>query len=374
MGSRRGDQKIARMNRRRVAMKRWAFLIALLGACGCGPNDATKKATDAASPVPAVAATPPGSVREPAAQQTKIPRVVMVFFGPREHSTIGSEATALLRGRLTELGYVEGRSIVVEERYADGDPRQLTALAREVVDSKPEVIVTGAFAATAAVRQATSTIPIVMLHAGNPVGSGLVESLSHPGGNVTGTTSMVPDLGAKQVELLRQLIPGLARLGVLLNPANAGHSSALVNVIDAARLHGIRIVVGEITRVDDFETAFGVLRHAHPDALLVMMEPLMGANRRLILEFAATNRLPASYDVGSETVRQGGLISYGPVVRSHYALGADYVDKILKGAQPGSLPVQQPTQFALTINLKTARSLGLTIPQSLLLRADEVIR
>jgi putative ABC transport system substrate-binding protein len=349
--------------------------MALLAACGCGPNDATKKTTDATNPVPGVFATSPASVREPGAQRAKIRRVVMVFFGTRDYfGASGSEGVALFRRRLTELGHVEGSSILVEERYADGDPQRLTLLAREAVESKPEVIVTSAFAATAAVRQATSTIPIVMLHAGDPVGSGLVESLSHPGGNVTGTTSMVPDLGAKQVELLRQLIPGLTRLGVLLNPANAGHSSALAHVVETARLHDIRTVVAEVTRVDDFDKAFGVLRRANPQALLVMMEPLMGANRRLLLEFAAANRLPSSYDVGGEIVHQGGLISYGPVLRSHYALGADYVDKILNGAHPRSLPVQQPTQFALIINLKTANSLGLTIPQSLLLRADEVIR
>jgi putative ABC transport system substrate-binding protein len=299
----------------------------------------------------------------------------MLFFGTRElPGGTTSEGPALFRMRLTELGYVEGKSILVEESYADGDPQKLTELVREIVKSKPEVIVTGAFTATAAARDATSTIPIVMLHAGDPVGSRLVGSLSHPGGNVTGTTSMVPDLGAKQVELLRQLIPGLARLGVLLNPTNAGHSSALANVTDTAHLYNIRVVVAEVTRHDDFDKAFGILRGAHPDALLVMMEPLIGANRGSILEFAATNRLPASYDVGSEIVRQGGLISYGPLLLTHYAQGADYVDKIIKGADPGRLPVQQPTQFALTINLKTARSLGLTIPQSLLVRADEVIQ
>ena len=350
-------------------------MVAVLSLYGCGPNDAPKKLAEATNPTPAAAAASPASSRGAGAEpQTKIPRVVMVFFGTREAGATTSGGVVLFRTRLTELGYVEGKSIVVEESYADGDPKRLTELAREIVGSKPEVIVTAAFAATAAVRQATSTIPIVMLHAGNPVGSGLVESLSHPGGNVTGTTSMVPDLGAKQVELLRQLIPGLNRLGILLNPANAGHSSALANVTDTARLHNIRLVVAEVTRPDDFDKAFRVLRDAHPDALLVMMEPLIGANRGAILEFAAANRLPASYDVGSEIVRQGGLISYGPLLLNHYAQGADYVDKIIKGADPGRLPVQQPTQFALTINLKTASSLGLTIPQSLVLRADEVIR
>ena len=194
-------------------MKRRTFLVALLCTYGCGPNDAPKKTTDA---TPAAAARSPSGTREPDAQpQTTIPRVIMLFFGTRGlPGATGSEGPVLFHSRLAELGYVEGSSLVVEERYADGDPQRLTQLARQIVESKPDVIVTQAFAATAAVQQVTSTIPIVMLHAGDPVGSGLVESLAHPGRNVTGTTSMVPDLGAKQVELLRQLIPGLARLGV----------------------------------------------------------------------------------------------------------------------------------------------------------------
>jgi putative ABC transport system substrate-binding protein len=355
-------------------MNRRAFLAAILSVCGCGQNDAPKKTAGA------TLSTPPSAVaaavaREAAGQaKAKIPRVVMLFYGSAELPGGAVADSALFRARLTELGYVEGKSVVVQERFAAGDPQKLATFAREIVESKPDVIVTSAFAATTAVRQATSTIPIVMLHAGNPVGAGLVASLSHPGGNVTGTTSMIPDLGAKQVGVLRELIPGLARLGVLLNPTNAGHSSALANVIETARQHGIGVVTAEVTRRDDFDKAFGLLRDAHPGALLVMMEPLISENRASILEFAATNRLPTSYDVGTELVRQGGLISYGPQLRAHYALGAEYVDKILRGNDPGSLPVQQPTQFALVINLKTANTLGLTIPQSLLLRADDVFR
>jgi putative ABC transport system substrate-binding protein len=355
-------------------MSRWALLAAILSVNGCGQNDAPKKKAERTLSTPPPASASAGT-REPVAlSQTRIPRVVMLFFGSAElpGGTIGD--SALFRSRLSELGYVEGKSVVVEERYAAGDPRKLATFAREIVESKPDVIVTSAFAATTAVREATSTIPIVMLHAGNPVGSGLVASLSHPGGNVTGTTSMIPDLGAKQVDVLRELIPGLARLGVLLNPTNAGHSLALANVNETARRHGIAVVTAEVTRSDDFDKAFRLLREARPGALLVMMEPLMGENRASILEFAATNRLPASYDVGTELVRQGGLISYGPKLRAHYALGAEYVDKILRGADPGSLPVQQPTQFSLLINLKTANALGLTVPQSLQLRADEVFR
>jgi putative ABC transport system substrate-binding protein len=213
-----------------------------------------------------------------------------------------------------------------------------------------------------------------MAHAGDPIGSGVAVSLSHPGGNVTGTTSMAPDLGVKQVELLRELIPGLGKLGVLANPTNAGAPLLLANVNGAARRFNISVVVAEVTRAEDFDKALSLLRDARPDALLVMIEPMIFLNRARVLDFAAANRLPASFDVGGGIVRQGGLISYGPVLTTHYALVADYVDKILKGAKPGDLPIQQPIQFALVINLKTAKALGLDIPQSLLLRADEVIQ
>jgi putative ABC transport system substrate-binding protein len=352
-------------------MVRRTFLVALLVAYGCGSNDAPKKT---ATTGPA-AETAPTGLASGAQSTTRIPRVTMLFFGSRAQPSVASaDGSALLRARLSELGYIEGKSILVEERYADGSPERLKELARETIESKPDVIVTSAVSATAAAREATSTIPIVMLHAGNPVGSGLVASLAHPGGNVTGTTSMVPDLGAKQVEVLRQLIPGLVTLGVLVNSTNAGAAPLLANVTEAARAHNVRVIVAEVTRADDFDKAFGVLRDGHPDALYVMMEPLMGANRERILAFAAANRLPTSYDVGSDFVRQGGLISYGPVLRDHYARGADYVDKILKGAKPGDLPVFQPTEFALVINAKTAAALGLTVPHSLLVRADEVIQ
>jgi putative ABC transport system substrate-binding protein len=262
---------------------------------------------------------------------------------------------------------------VIEESYADGDPERLRELARQIVDSRPDVIVGIPAAATAALRQATSVIPIVMTHAGDPVGSGLVASLARPGGNVTGTTSMAPDLGTKQIDVLRELMPGLAKLGVLVNPTNPGAPLTLANLRAAAQPLGIELVVGEVARSEDFDKALAVLGEARPDALFVMMEPMIGLNRARILEFAQATRLPTSFDVGREMVRQGGLISYGPVLTSHYALVAEYVDKILKGARPGELPVHQPTQFALVVNVKAAKAIGLTIPQSLLARADEVI-
>ena len=357
-------------------MDRRVFLVALTVAWGCGPNEAPKKAADASQ------AMPTGTEGSSATQRSRgvdrpatVPRVDILVFGTRDSgtTTAPTSGATLLRNRLTELGYVDGKTILLEEHYADGDAQRLTRLAQAIVEGKPDVIVAIPAAATAAARKATSVIPIVMVHAGDPVGSGLVASLARPGGNVTGTTSMAPELALKQVELLRQVVPGLARLGVLANPTNPGTPLFLANVNEAARGFNISVVVAEVTRAEDFEKALGLLRDARLDALQVMVEPMIALNRERVLDFAATNRLPTSYDVGRNIVRQGGLISYGPVLTAHYALAAEYVDKILKGAKPAELPVQQPTQFSLTINIKTARALGLTIPQPLLARADEVI-
>jgi ABC-type uncharacterized transport system substrate-binding protein len=231
-------------------MDRRGFVVALIFVCGCGPNEAPKKAADATQAVPAAA--PPGSQRQSVSTGTRIPRVAMLVFGTTDSgsatTTTGALVATLFRNRLTELGYVEGKTIQIEERYADGDPQRLTQLAHEIVESKPDVIVAISAAATAAARQATSTIPIVMAHAGNPVGSGLVASLAHPGGNVTGTTSMAPARGAHQVELHRHRIPGLARLGVLANPTNAGAPPLLATVNEEARRFNISVVVAEVTR------------------------------------------------------------------------------------------------------------------------------
>jgi putative ABC transport system substrate-binding protein len=334
-------------------MNRRGFLVALALAAGCRPQEAAKY---------------------------KLPRVVTLVYGTKTASTasttgaIGVSAIVLFRERLKELGYVEGTNLLIEERYADGDPQRLQQLAQEIVAAKPDVIVAIAAAATAAARQATSTIPIVMAHAGDPVGAGWVKTLAQPGGNVTGTTSQVPELGSKQVELLQELVPGLARLGVLVNPANSGAPLTLANVTDAARRFNVSLTVAEVTRTEDFDAALRTLGGARLDARYVMVLPMIGLNRGRIHEFAAANRLPVSYDVGREIVRQGGLISFGPVLSTHYALAAEYVDKILKGAKPGELPIQQPTQFALVVNLATAKTLGLVVPQSLLSRADEVVR
>lgn len=362
-------------------MDRRAFLALLAVAAGCGPaekpeNVATseRKGSATSRAVADDKETTPGK-----APESRMPRVATLVYGMRPTTPASTTATGLLpitifRDRLRELGYIDGKTVAIEERYADGDPQRLEALATDIVASNPDVIVAIAAGATAAARRATATIPIVMVHAGDPVGAGWAANLAKPGGNVTGSTSQVPELGSKQVELLKELVPGLARLGVLANPTNSGTPLALANVNAAARRFGVTVIVAEVTRAEDFDGALRLLGNARPDALLVMIEPIIFLNRARVLEFAARNRIPASYDVGREVVREGGLVSFGPLLSTHYALAADYVDKILKGAKPGDLPVQQPTQFALVVNLRTAKALGLTVPPSLLTRADEVVQ
>ena len=305
-----------------------------------------------------------------AQQARKIWRVGLLSPG---FSLSNLDPRNLFQQRMHELGYVEGKNLVMERRFADNKLERLPGLAIELVRLKVDVIVAAAIAATSAARKATSTIPIVMLHAGDPIGAGLVASLARPGGNVTGTTSMIPELGAKQVQLIRELVPRIAKLGVLVNPTNAGTAQWLANVTDAARSFNIRLVTAKVTRAEDFQQAHTMLRDARSDGLLVLGDPLIFGNRARIMEFAASARLPASYDLG-QIVRDGGLLSYGTVFAEHYAMGADYVDKILRGAKPVDLPVEQPRKFEMVINLKTAKALGITIPQSLLVRADEVIQ
>jgi len=271
--------------------------------------------------------------------------------------------------RLSALGYVEGKSIVIEERSAEGHPERRAELARELVASKVDIIVTPTVTTSTAARRATSTIPIVMVHAGDPVGAGLIASLARPGGNVTGTTNLL--LGGKQVELIRELVPRAVKLAMLVNPSNAGTRTYVADATETCRLLNCGIAVAEVTLDEDFPSAFATIGNLRPDALLVMDEPLIGKHRAEVIAFAASARLPACYGQAN-MVRQGGLVCYGPLLLEHYAMAAGYVDRILKGAKPADLPVQQPTRFELVINSKTAKALGLTIPQSLDVRAEVI--
>ncbi len=300
--------------------------------------------------------------------KSKIPRIGVVWAGSMGSPNVMNARSAFLE-RLSALGYVEGKSIVIEERSAEGRPERIAEVARELVASKVDVIVTPTVAASAAARQATKTIPIVMVHAGDPIGAGLIASLARPGGNVTGTTNLL--LGGKQVELLRELVSRAVKLAMLVNPSNAGARTYVADATETCRHFNCGITVAEVTRDEDFPSAFATIRNLRPDALLVMDEQLIGKHRAEVIAFAASARLPACYGQAS-LVRDGGLVCYGPLFLEHYVIAAGYVDKILKGAKPADLPVEQPTRFELVINSKTAKVLGLTIPQSVSVRAEVI--
>jgi len=302
--------------------------------------------------------------------KSKIPRIGILWFGPMDTPTAARNST-VFRQRLAALGYVEGKNIVIDERSADGNTERLGQLARDFAASKVDVIVAPAVTAARAARQATSTIPIVMLHAGDPIGAGLIASLPRPSGNVTGTTNL--SYAGKLVGLVRELVPRAAKVVILLNPSNALARLYVTDAMDAGRKFDLSVAVAEVGRVEDFPNAFAMIREMRPDAILVMGDPFLGEHRAEVIAFAATARLPATYDLPNMS-REGGLIAYGPILTEHYVAGAGYVDRILKGTKPADLPVEQPGRFELVVNLKTAKALGLTIPQSVIVRADEIIR
>jgi len=280
------------------------------------------------------------------------------------------------RQGLRVLGYVEGRNVVIEYRDAEGKLERLPALAAELVALKVDVIVAANSLAVLPAKQATKTIPIVFAVAGDPVGSGLVTSLARPGGNVTGLSVLSPELVGKRLELLTQAVPGVTRVAVLWQPGAAGERTdkdILKGAEAAARALGVRLQIVEARGPADFDRAFSDMTRARAGALTVLTSGMFTTERRRLVDLAAKNRLPAVYG-SREYVDAGGLLSYGPDLADMFRRAATYVDKILKGAKPGDLPVEQPTKFELVINLKTAKALGLTIPPSLLGRADEVIQ
>ncbi len=280
--------------------------------------------------------------------------------------------TDLFRARLRELGWIEGRTIVIEERFAEGQVELLPGLARELVALRVDVIVAVSQLATEAARGATATIPIVMVTAGRPIETGLIQSLARPGGNVTGTVSMTPDLASKHVELLHHLAPAARRIALLANAANAGGRAHAIAALDAARSLGIEIEVFEIVTAADVAPALERIGVARPDALLVSPDPITVMARAAVFDLAARLRLPAVYGLTS-MARAGGLASYAANFDVHNRRSADYVDKILRGASPAELPVEQPTLFELVVNLRTAHAAGLEVPRAILDRADEVI-
>jgi putative ABC transport system substrate-binding protein len=284
---------------------------------------------------------------------------------------VESQRVAAFVQRLRELGWIEGRTVAIEVRWADGRTERFVEIAAEFVRLKVDVIVTQGTASVIAARQATAVVPIVFAGVADPVGTGLVTSLARPGSNVTGLSNQLVDLVGKRIEMLREILPGLRTLAIMANVGNPAPMLEMGEVSSMVRTLGLEAATFEIRRAEDIAPAFDALK-GRAGALYVCVDPLLNTTRVRINTLAQGARLPTMYGV-REYVEAGGLVSYGPSMLNHYRRAADYVDKILRGTKPGDIPVEQPTKFDLVVNLITAKALGLTMPPSLLARADEVI-
>jgi putative ABC transport system substrate-binding protein len=314
-----------------------------------------------AAPIAAVTAQP----------REKVPRVGYLTAG--SHSDQGRQRRfEAFRQGLRELGYVEGQNIAIESRWAEGKDDRYPALAADLIRLKVAVIVAVGGAATKAVQQATRTIPIVMSLVNDPLGSGLVPNLARPGGNVTGISLMAPDLVGKQLGVLKEMIPKVSRVALLRNPANPASAPQLREAETAARALEVRLQTLEARVSQEIDSAFAAMTRERAGALVVLTDSIFTNQRRQIAELAAERRLPAVYG-NTEHAEAGGLVAYGANFLDLERRAATYIDRLLKGAKPSDLPFEQPSKFELIINLKTAKALGLTIPPSLLLRADQVI-
>jgi ABC-type uncharacterized transport system substrate-binding protein len=304
-----------------------------------------------------------------AQESRRMPRLARLF-------PLGVSATAhtenAFRQGLRELGWVEGQNVAFEDRFADGEIHRLPALAAELVRLKVDVILAGSVSGALAVKNATTTIPVVFLTGGDPVASGLVGSLARPGGNLTGVTALTQELSAKRMELLKEALPAVTRVAFLSDPAYPDDRPALEGVGRAARASEVQLIVLEVRDPSELETAFARLSSERVGALLVGNAVMFNQHRRRIVELAAKSRVPAIYGL-REYADAGGLMFYGASLQHMYYRSAAFVHRILKGAKPGDLPIEQASKFDLLINLNTARTLGITIPQAVLIRADRVI-
>ncbi len=286
---------------------------------------------------------------------------------------LGDSSWEPLRRGLQDLGYVEGRNIVFESRRSEGRSERWPALAAELVRLEVDIVVTSGTPATLAAKRASPTIPIVMAVTGDPLSTGLVASLARPGGNVTGLMQLGAGLAAKRLELVKEVVPNLARVAFLWNPANPDQKSHFDQAQAGARALGLTLRSVEVRSGEELERAFATMMREHPSALLMTGDTVHQLHIDWIIGFASKSRLPVMYQL-KENVERGGLISYGPIRADLVRRAALYVDKILKGAKPAELPVEQPTTFELAINLKTAKALGLAIPRSVLLRANRIVQ
>ncbi|HEY7318825.1 MAG TPA: ABC transporter substrate-binding protein [Candidatus Binatia bacterium] len=304
-----------------------------------------------------------------AEQPKRIARIGWLTIGSR--SMIPERYEAFRQG-LRELGYIEGRNIVIERANAGGNIDRLADAAAELVRLNVDVIVTTGSTAVFAAKQATSTIPIVMT-TGDPLATGIITSLARPGGNITGLTNVAVDLAGKRLELLKEAVPKLTRVGVLLNPNDPSSGGSLKETRAAARELGIQVQSLQVRSPGDFETAIKAASEGRVNALIILQNALINAHRARVVELAAKHQLPTMFGEAAQ-VESGGLMSYGPNSLDLFRRAATYVDKILKGAKPADLPVEQPTKFEFIINLKATKQIGLTIPPNVLARADKVIR
>ena len=298
-----------------------------------------------------------------AQQAGKIPRIGIIDDSPIWNA---------FRHGLRDLGYLEGQNIAFEYRYASGLPDRLAWVAVELVHRPVDLIATFGTPPTLAAKQATTTIPIVMMGVGDPVGSGLVSSLARPGGNITGNTILGAEVAGKRVQLLKEVLPSLSRVAFLWNPDNASHPVQLAEVRGAAATLGIKLLPLAVRSPDEFDDAFATMVRERPDAFLMTNDPFHQLSIGRIIDFLANNRLPGMF-VTREVAVAGGLLSYGASLPDLFRRGAVYVHKILQGTKPADLPIEQPVKFELVVNLKTANAMGLSIPESFLLRADEAI-
>lgn len=304
-----------------------------------------------------------------AQQQPKVWRVGFLQGGPRPPDGL---PPGVLRKALEELGYVQGKNVQYEGRWAGGNTARIPELAIELVQSRVDLIVTMGWPAAQGMKNATSSIPIVSAFAGDPVGTGLVTSLSRPGANLTGIADMAVDLAAKRMELLKETVPKASRVAVLWNQADLGMTSRYREIDRAARTLGVTVQAHGVLQPADFDAAFAAMVRERPDAIFMISDALTTANRQRVIDFADTHRIPAMFEF-SVNVESGGLMSYGPSLEDTFNRLAHYIDRILKGAKPAELPMEQPTRFYLFINQKTAKMISVKIPDSVMIRADKVI-
>ncbi len=306
-----------------------------------------------------------------AQQAGKVARIGMLLPNTPEIVARSPRIAAFLKG-LHDLGWIEGQNLVIEWRFAEGQLGRLTELAADLVRIKVDAIVTAAAPSALAAQGATRVISIVVLDPGDPVGLGLVASLARPGGNITGVSSIAPDLAAKRLALLKEAVPAMVRVAVLANAAIPPAEIAMRELEATAKVLGVQVQLVPIQGIKGIEPAFSEIVRQHVDGVVVFPDPLTFSNDVAITGLALKSRIPALYGA-MEFAQAGGLMSYGPNYPEMFRRGANYVDRILKGAKPDDLPIEQPTRFELVINVKTAKALGITIPQSILLRADRVI-